>query len=270
MIDGPSRSRLRPAPLAAAASVTMRADPSCNQDAVIVLSDADGCCGVVVADGVGCWERSGYAAIAAAEAAATSLRVQGPVAIQEAFDAAHQAVVALADDGPAGTTLLIATVPVPGEVVIAHVGNGAFLLVSDGNKPAAGVCRPRWTNHLIPHIGIEAGREVLLRVLSTELADQPAPIPSMAWLAPTTPAALAVVTDGLWSDEQASIGVTSDGMTWLHQTPVLTRTLQAVARLLETADAGPSAANSTLVEHLEQLRAAHLLEDDATDIVILP
>lgn len=261
----------RRAPFGASASATYRRDPSANQDAVVVI-DEGAWCGLVVADGIGSWERSGLAARAAVEAAADALRAHGPVAVEEAVEAAHRAVLALAPDGPAGTTLLLATVPAPGDLLTAYIGNGALLVVSrtpgrELGARAAG--RTLCSNHLLPHVALEGGREVLSRVLSTELGGLPTPVASTMWLSPDVPVALALVTDGIWSEEQAPVGL-SGGQRWIQETPVLGRTTAALEVLLATREDGPHAAQALLEDHLAELQADGLLEDDATIGVLLP
>jgi serine/threonine protein phosphatase PrpC len=251
------------------ASHTNRRDPDRNQDVVIALAEpSDGCTAVIVADGIGSWERSAEASLAAATAAAWVLRDDGPGGLDAAFAAAGPAVLALAPgaDEPedhAGTTLLVAVVD-GSHLELGYVGNGALLTVAPVPQAAPESGAIRWTNHLMPHIGFEYGREVLTSSYTT--VEGPAPRPARITLDLAEPLALLVTSDGIWSDEQNPIARTPDGMRWSPRPPILMKTLELAAALLADlpTDLHPSDAEELVARHLDWLHDHDLLDDDAT------
>ena len=268
-------------PFAAAATVTDRTESSANQDAVVVLNpEQDGCCAVVLCDGIGSWDCSGVTSQVATQRAAAVLRQYGPSAIDKAFAEAQDAVLSIGREwsGAAakragGTTMLVATVPEPGELLLGYVGNGAALEC----RPVHGVNAPmrvQWSNHLVPHSGIEHGQEVLTRALTTESV-LPLPV-SLLRIRPTENAVLLLSSDGIWSQEQAPLARTADGQRWMQLPPVLLRTLDLAGQVLswmseedeEEVLASDSTArpspNEAIQAHLDALRSDDLLDDDST------
>lgn len=254
------------------ASATYRRRPSENQDRIVVLDQfADGVTGVVVADGIGAWPRSGSAAEAAVRAAAETLRNGGAASLRNAFTNAHEAVMALAPNDPmsgdhAGTTLLVAVLPAPGRLSAAWVGNGAILeaVPTDGAKGIS-----HRVNHVVPHIGFQNGREVLTRSLSTTLVEEPTP--SVIHLERDGPAAFVVVTDGAFSEEHYwdLRGEDASGDVWVRQPVVLERVLSRALEVLDASVNGEFADVTGLEAELVSLAAEGLLEDDTTVGVVV-
>lgn len=265
-------------PFAAAATVTHRADPSGNQDAHRVLTlERDECCGVIVADGVGSWERSGEAANVAVDAARDVLASRGPGALRPAFRAAQEAVGSLGDsdaDFVGGTTLLIATVSKPGTVAIGHVGNGAVLHASlvPGSHVAGVPGRSvQWTNLVLPDVVVEHGRCVLSNVLTTRPTRSVEP--QLQRHSSCQGSAFVVATDGVWSLDEASTAATDDGRHWLPVPFPLWRTVVAAEWALRARAAGASGLEvptDPLPALLDGLAADRLLHDDTTVGLVIP
>lgn len=266
------------APLAVTVTATNRSDPEENQDRHAALNLGEhGATAVVVADGIGSWARSAEAAAAAVGAVSSVLDRRGPRALEAAFCDAWAAVKALApqDEDPSlhcGTTLLVATVLSSGGVRVGYVGNGAVLAVvpppGDGATSPDQLC---WTNLLVPHAGFANGREALTRSFTTADAAPPAP----SWVTCTLggPVALAVVSDGIWSDEQNPSARTADGQRWSPRPPILLDTLQLAAECHQAFAAGAGSADieHVLGAHLRSLHQAGELDDDATlGLLLLP
>ena len=234
----------------------------------------DGCTGVVVADGVGSWARSGLAAAAATDAAAAALREHGPERLDVAFAAAWPAVQELdldtdAPEDQAGTTLLLAALDHEGLLHVGYVGNGAIFTVAPIPGAEESLYRLLWNNLLLPHSGFEHGREVLTRSYNTVVDAEP--VPSLLQVDLRRDAVVVITSDGIWSDEQSPLARTGDGRVWAERPPILTTTLDVAAELAtgSVRDEGKGAVEAHLARHLDGLAEQRLLGDDATVGLIL-
>jgi hypothetical protein len=246
-------------PLAGAARTTDRDEPEDNQDFVIALDLDDGCCAIILADGVGSWKQSGTAAQLAAEGAAKVLLAEGPSAIDAAFADASQAVTTIAPE-EAGTTLVVVTVDEDGRVRCGYVGNGAVLEVT----LPPGCEDVLWTNHLLPHVSYIDGREELGRAMLSTATDLP-DVSQFTLQPRCSVSAILVFSDGIHTREQQCLAKTSDGRSWeLLPEPLIEFLELAGACLSDDSDLHRSWLSAMLDDELGSLAARGLIDDDAS------
>ena len=256
----------------ACATLTPRSDPHANQDACAAGQDW-----VVVADGVGSLPESAAAAQAAVAYCTSVLGAavtgspdteQGwanahpPLSmgyVQDLFAGAHQQVLTEVVRGTGACTLLTGLAHPDGSLTLGACGNGAALLaVHDPDQFYPDRGRVALTTLTVPQISYRAGADQLEQYLG---ALRP-PQPEVTHLGPSSRARLLlVVSDGLYSPEQVTVGKDHLGSHWLSLSPTWL-TLSNLARTVLTL---PQAPDPDLLHELAAALLASLLTDGHLD-----
>lgn len=278
-----------PTSLIAVASSTYRQVEAENQDAVATAENPEQSLrAVLVADGLGSQAHAGLAARWAVEAASQFIErhpmtttTDLPRLFTEVRASVKQRAQAYCADAGLqvdtnqsfGTTLLVAVEDAT-SLLIGYVGNGAIWhLRGNFNDFSSNQYFP-WNalNYLNPHtVQNEQGKEALYRLISISDDDEES-TPSLLHLQKdsTYGDILMLCTDGIYSNDQVSLGRTRDGTIWVKLEPLMPRFIAA----LDGCFSGPEAlTEATLTDAIQRylagLRADRLLDDDASLGLIL-
>lgn len=246
-------------------AVVLDTPKSRGQDWATHVEGPDGCRGFVVCDGVGSWEASDKAARAAASTAREVIKSAGLEGAAAAFAAARDAVQSLSE--PAGTTMML-VVNLEERVHIGYVGNGAILHLNDIGGPHKS-SQVVWTNYLLPHASIEAGRE-LTTAYTSERTSQPEPTWILLERVPTRSLFMGC-TDGVHSREQVTVGQVN-GSFWEARSPALSEALAVVKSWFQDCRGGlvrdTAWLQIQLAARIAAVNAAGGLDDDVALAVL--
>lgn len=267
-----------------AVSVTPRDDPEHNEDACeAVRVPRAGVRGVVVADGLGSYTQAGRAAREVAREAAAWLETEtehfGRGTLPRLFIHVHtelrkrlreEAGGGEPEPQAFGTTLLVG-VDAGAELVAAYAGNGAIWHIR-GNFDASLAAGVPWgaVNLLNPHSVLRGGREILYRIV--DAADPSPPVPTVVSVRkdPEFGDILLLCTDGVYSADQVTHGTDTGGSVWISAEATMVALYDALRELFAAWDGEAELPlRDALHACLQRLRAAGMLEDDATVGVIV-
>jgi serine/threonine protein phosphatase PrpC len=261
--------------------------PKCvNQDAcAVVKSCTSPTLGVVVCDGIGSHLGAEYASAYAADSIAQELN-QLPFEAIAALDASamtriyKNACITIAErsvqhetngapalaEFPPGTTALTA-LELQHSIVLAYTGNGSIWHVrANFNEfPEAALLPWSAINLLNPHSQPVKGKNQLFRFLSATAGPDEA-TPSVIMLSKDEQLMgdiIAVVTDGIWSYDQAVIGQNEMGV-WIHAESTLPLLYRHLNEFFRRGNISESALQAALNVYLDAVRASGKMADDIT------
>jgi serine/threonine protein phosphatase PrpC len=262
-----------------------------NQDACAVIeSKTTPAMGVVVCDGIGSHLGAEFASSFAVESIANQLEEMPSdlVAVLDSrlmTDVYHNACTAIADKSAAdaiaravlvagaapGTTALCA-LELQHSIMLAYCGNGAILhLRSNFNEFPESALLP-WSavNILNPHSQPVRGKNPLYKFLSA-LASPSEVVPSVVMLSKDQLLMgdiIAVVSDGIWSYDQATIGQNDAGV-WIHADTTLPLLYQHLSGFFLHGEFSSTALTRTLESYLNAVKERGLMTDDCTIGVLI-
>lgn len=226
--------------------------------------------GVVVCDGVGSEPDSAQVAQLVIDAVGTALESGEPVESLPVIAAA--AIGGTGLDG--STTMLAAVARESGRIEFVAVGNGGVIEIAVLAGHEVRVLG--WTDHFIPHLDFEAGRDCLTAFLSPGSPPAEFTVGTLAgkrdvWRI------LLLCSDGVSTMEDRRQGRVGDGSLWSEVPAQLDALLVALRSAVSDLAGGVSVVEgrtilrASITEVLERLHADGVLEDDAAiAVAVLP
>lgn len=269
--------------LSCVASLTPKEDEQRNEDAAAEFAGGEPPFrGVAVADGLGSFSNGRDAArfvIERVTAHATTLDLGSHQGLQELFARVRRELREYVGDLPDasslastayGTTLIVG-VETPTQLIAGYTGNGAIWHLRGNFDDSTPVFGMPWSsvNYLRPHSLHVEGRERLYNLIdASEHFDDPPPTIIAVNKDQQFGDILYICTDGLYSADQVRLGADPEGALWIGAEPSMTSFYQSLrAYLLQSCE--PASFQAYWQDFLQGLKAAQLLEDDATLGVIV-
>jgi serine/threonine protein phosphatase PrpC len=278
----------RGAALSAIAATATLSLKTVNQDACAVIDDvSSGIAGVIVADGIGSHFRSELASSAACSALKDALSIRRPAGapdLEESFGTVSArlrddfgSLVASLPDGVTpsdayGTTLLFAGLS-SSAMHMGYVGNGAIFHVRGdfADFPPSRILPWTSLNYVNPHTSWVDGSPALHKWVS--------PSGDAAQAKPTVMAVtrdlelrgdiLIVCSDGVYSYDQAPVGLDSSGRPWISGEESMQLMYAELATFCRSGDLTARALQQMLDRYLATLCERDLVNDDCTVGIVI-